>query len=46
MLPTATVSINTSKRATRENEYIPKNVDADVEHGHEEADALEKVANK
>ena len=30
----------------RGNECIPKNVDADVEHGHEEADALEKVTNK
>lgn len=29
-----------------ENKYMPKNVDAYVEHGHEEADALEKVAHK
>lgn len=45
-------SVNSSRSAQvkeeqrAEGEYIPKYINADVEHGHEEANALEKVANK
>ena len=44
-------SVNSSRSAQvkekrAEGKYIPNNINADVEHGHEEANALEKVANK
>jgi hypothetical protein len=44
--PAKRCSFNTDDWNARKSRHAPKDIDADVEHGHEEAKSLEEVADE